>query len=205
MHEHTAFSFHLEAIFVHIQTDHFVLSFSLCLSPVICFVGLMANLTFICNKIFYKFFLYVSICNFFVCIGCGWLGKSRIDVGIHLLSPQICCESDKRKKVSPIGFRWCVLRFYELQFDVFPFVYWFQALFLFWFFSLSFSLIRNALQFFFLYFNFFFRFYCPFVVSFLRCNASNTFSFVCFCRDLVPFFSVLFQRSSCIRMHFFQH
>lgn len=46
------------------------------------------------------------------------LGKSRIEVGIHLLSPQICCESDKRKKVSPkrcviICFRWCVLRFFS--------------------------------------------------------------------------------------------
>lgn len=27
-------------------------------------------------------------------------GKSRFDVGIHLLSTQICCKSDKKKKVS---------------------------------------------------------------------------------------------------------
>lgn len=40
-------------------------------------------------------------------------GKNRFDVGIHLLSTQICCKSDKKKKVSnnSCAFLYCAVRF----------------------------------------------------------------------------------------------
>lgn len=62
------------------------------------------------------------ICFFFFysyCIS----GKSRTDVGIHLLSPQICCEPAKRKKVSTNG---CVHHLISLMyFLVYFFAVWF--------------------------------------------------------------------------------
>lgn len=67
-----------------------------------------------CNSIHLKHLIWLLTCLLFVFFSLhlfgsfcddlhfifGISGKWRIDVGIHLLSPQICCESDKRKKVS---------------------------------------------------------------------------------------------------------
>lgn len=122
------------------------------------------------------------------------LGKGRIEVGIHLLSPQICCESDKRKKVSPkrcviICFRWCVLRFFSnCNFNVCS--YLFIVLWVFCLFSVS----------------IFFRAFEIIVLLsvFARCSAS-LICFYFFALTLMVFFVVVvvpFWLSSCIRQHY---
>lgn len=74
-------------------------------------------------------------------------GKSRFDVGIHLLSTQICCKSDKKKKVSNYS---CALLYCAVRFPIHHTYNCFccgTCYKIFWFFNLVFIFLNGRFYF----------------------------------------------------------